>query len=145
MAEKIFQCQQCGHCCEGRGGIVLSQNDLNHIADYLQIPISTVIKKYVEYSGDKLKVRTKNNICIFFKKDIGCIVHDKKPAVCKAWPFFKGNIEDPISLDMAKTFCPGIKSDISHKDFSKYGLSYLKKNKLIAKDKEKEANTLIVK
>ena len=35
--ETVFQCRMCGHCCEGRGGIVVSPADLTRLAAFLDL------------------------------------------------------------------------------------------------------------
>lgn len=67
-----------------------------------------------------------------------------KPSICRAWPFFRGNIEDAASLAMAKEFCPGIKATAKHVDFAREGRAYLAANDLLAKDATCEANALIL-
>ncbi|MBQ7585929.1 MAG: YkgJ family cysteine cluster protein, partial [Desulfovibrionaceae bacterium] len=134
---QIFECQMCGICCEGKGGIVVNTSDLERIANYLKLEPSKVIDLYGEYEGTKLKLRhNQAGNCIFFDKGKGCAIHEVKPSVCKAWPFFRGNLVDPISLALAKEFCPGIKRDVSFQDFSRIGAEYLQGEKLIAQNAE---------
>mgnify|MGYP001840053244 CR=1 FL=1 len=57
---------------------------------------------------------------------------------------FRGNIEDPVSLHLAKEFCPGIPKEISHADFAAQGRRYLQENGLLANDGSCEANALIL-
>jgi Fe-S-cluster containining protein len=98
-----------------------------------------------------LSVRTKRVIavdaagrCVFFREGVGCAVHEVKPAVCRAWPFFRGNLVDPVSLGMAKGFCPGIAPEVSHEVFARQGMSFLVSEGLLAHDSATEANTLIL-
>ena len=79
------------------------------------------------------------------KKGQGCGVHEGKPAICRAWPFFRGNIEDPASLALAKDFCPGIAPEVRHAEFARQGLAYLREEGLLAHDPSCEANALILK
>lgn len=142
----VFQCRKCGVCCEGRGGIVVSPSDLSCLAAFLHIAVGEVAARYCESSGGKLKIRTgQNGRCTFFREGRGCGVHGGKPAICRAWPFFRGNIEDPISLAMAKGFCPGIATDIGHAAFAKAGRAYLLAEGLLAQDPSCEANALLLK
>lgn len=70
-----------------------------------------VADSYCERIGGKLKIRCgEDGYCVFFRQGSGCGVHEGKPSICRAWPFFRGNIEDPASLAMAKEFCPGIET-----------------------------------
>ena len=145
MTNTAFDCRMCGHCCEGKGGIVVSPSDLQRLCDFLRMPADAVIAAYGEQAGDKLKIRCgEDSYCIFFRQGKGCIVHEGKPSICKAWPFFRGNIEDPESLALAKDFCPGINPDISHEDFAREGMAYLEKERLLASDTRTEANALIL-
>ena len=33
--DTVFNCRMCGHCCEGRGGIVVSPTDLARLAAHM--------------------------------------------------------------------------------------------------------------
>ncbi|MDM8215153.1 YkgJ family cysteine cluster protein [Desulfovibrio piger] len=145
MTNTAFDCRMCGHCCEGKGGIVVSPSDLQRLCDFLRMPADAVIAAYCEHANDKLKIRCgEDGYCIFFRQGKGCIVHEGKPSICKAWPFFRGNIEDAESLALAKDFCPGINPDISHEDFAREGMAYLEQERLLASDTRTEANALIL-
>ncbi|MCR4667056.1 MAG: YkgJ family cysteine cluster protein [Desulfovibrio sp.] len=135
----------CGDCCKGKGGIVVSPTDLVRLVETLGLPTDDVIAKYCEKSGSKLKIKiAEDGYCVFFKEGKGCTVHAGKPSVCKAWPFFRGNLIDETSFLLAKEYCPGINPHISHKDFCREALSYLRANNLLATDSEREANALIL-
>lgn len=141
----IFQCRMCGACCEGRGGIVVSPADMTRLAAFLALSIENIKKRYCEKNGSKYKIRCgEDGYCVFFRKDEGCSVHAGKPAICRAWPFFRGNLEDPSSLLMAKEFCPGISRTVTHADFVRTGLAYLHENNLVAHNALHEANALIL-
>ena len=141
----VFTCRMCGQCCHGQGGIVVSPKDLRRITRVLGIDAETFRREYGEERGGKLQIRTGDDgACIFFREGKGCIVHEGKPSICKAWPFFRGNIEDPVSLHLAKDFCPGIPKEISHADFAAQGKRYLQENGLLANDRSREANALIL-
>lgn len=142
---EIFICKQCGQCCEGRGGIILSKNDLSRLVSFLKLPSEVVIEKYTEMSNGKLKIKTgRDGKCIFFESEKGCAVHDGKPNICRAWPFFRGNLTDPASLGMAKEFCPGIDNEVAFEEFCRIGIEWLNEQGLIASDSANEANALII-
>lgn len=144
QARSIFECQQCGHCCEGRGGIVLSARDLQRLAMFLRLEPDEVLRDYAEAARGKHRLRTSDNgWCVFFLPGIGCTVHEGKPDICRAWPFFRGNLEDQSSLAMARDFCPGIDKEASHAEFVEAGLAYLRENGLGARDASTEANALV--
>jgi uncharacterized protein len=145
MAESVFDCRMCGHCCEGKGGIIVSPTDLTRISNFLHISCDEFIERYGILHNGKLKIRSSDNgYCVFFVSGKGCSVHEGKPNICRAWPFFRGNIEDPESLAMAKEYCPGILPTASHSDFAAEGRRYLREANLIASDPTCEANALIL-
>ena len=141
----VFTCRMCGHCCTGKGGIIVSPRDLERLAAHMGLAPETVLERYCERMGGKWQVRCgEDENCIFFQEGKGCSVHEGKPAICRAWPFFRGNLEDPLSWELAKDFCPGIVADADHADFAAQGLRYLRENDLLAHDPRCEANALIL-
>ena len=79
MTNTAFDCRMCGHCCEGKGGIVVSPSDLQRLCDFLRMPADAVIAAYGEQAGDKLKIRCgEDGYCIFFRQ--GKLVHQLIPA-----------------------------------------------------------------
>ncbi len=142
--EEVFDCRMCGHCCEGAGGIIVSPDDLVRICEYLNVSSEEFSNKYGIVRNEKLTVRTGDDgFCIFFVQDKGCSVHEGKPNICRAWPYFRGNMIDEDSLFLAKDFCPGINPEVAHKDFVQAGEDYLQKNNLIANDAKTQARALI--
>lgn len=130
---RVFECQMCGHCCEGRGGIVLAAKDLERLALHLGLPVAEFCRSHAEPRGGKLVVRSgADGFCVFFLAGTGCAVHPARPDVCRAWPFFRGNLEDPVSLELAASDCPGIRLEAGFAEFRRQGLDYLRENGLIA-------------
>jgi Fe-S-cluster containining protein len=130
-----FDCKMCGHCCQGQGGIVVTLEEQKNIANYLHLDLSEFRQKYVYLRSEKYFIQTNSdNFCIFFQKNTGCLVHPVKPKVCQAWPFFKGNLIDKTSWEMAKEYCPGINREVSFEEFVRQGLDYLQKHNLISEN-----------
>lgn len=104
-----------------------------------------MIARFGEQRGGKLQIRTgTDGYCLFFQQGKGCSVHEGKPDICRAWPFFRGNLVDSESFAMAKDFCPGIDEHASHALFCEEGKSYLSNMDLLAHDACSEANALIL-
>ncbi len=144
MSDATFDCRMCGHCCEGKGGIIVSPKDLERLCFHFKINADEFLSTYGTMSNGKLNVRTGDNgFCIFFIQGKGCAVHNSKPDICRAWPYFRGNMIDDQSLHLAKDFCPGIKHDINHKDFVQEGEHYLKEHNLRANDAKTQARALL--
>lgn len=144
---RVFTCRMCGRCCEGRGGIVLSSKDLARIAGHLALSPVDFCDRYAEPRGGKLTIRSGDDgCCVFFKAGEGCTVHTGRPDVCRAWPFFRGNLVDEISLRMAAADCPGINTEAGFAEFCRQGLEYLAWHGLVAdEDDPRAANTLKLK
>ena len=140
-----FSCHGCGHCCEGEGGIVVSSSDLARLIGHLTISAEEFEQSYGVRRGGKLFVRTgEDGNCIFYQAGLGCKVHAAKPNICRAWPFFRGNLIDPESLDLSRHFCPGIPRDLDFQSFVRQGLSYLVAQGLAAGEGQDEARALQV-
>lgn len=119
-----FTCRRCGHCCQGEGGIVLSQSDVARLANHLRLTPQAMLSRYAEHVGGKNRLVTgPDKACIFY--DQGCAIHPARPDVCRAWPFFRGNIIDAESHAMAAEDCPGINLEASHAEFARQGRTYL--------------------
>ena len=126
-----FTCRLCGRCCRGRGGIVVSGADLLRLCRHLAVSAAEFESAWGFRRGSKLFLRSeKKGDCVFFLKGKGCSVHTVKPAVCRAWPYFRGNLLDGGSLKLAKEYCPGIPRAQTHEDFVREGLAYLLRERL---------------
>ena len=67
-----------------------------------------------------------------------------KPDICRAWPFFRGNLLDAESLALAKDYCPGIHPEIEWGEFARQGLNYLDAKNLSGRGAPDEAAALQV-
>ena len=142
MSVAAFECRMCGHCCHGEGGIVLSEKDRVRLAEYLEITVGELFEKYSEKRNGKWSLRTGNDgYCIFFEK--GCGVHPGRPDICRAWPFFRGNLIDATSWEMIQGYCPGVNAEAGHVEFVRQGRQYLRDESLLRYDPEIDPNALI--
>lgn len=139
-----FECRLCGHCCRGRGGIVVSDADLSRLCDFLAVTADTFESKWGRRHGGKLFIRSNESGCVFFRKGEGCSIHAAKPDICRAWPYFRGNLVDSESHALAKEFCPGIPQEQSHDAFVRQGLLYLVHENLAGSSRPDEAVALQV-
>ncbi|MBI9079170.1 MAG: YkgJ family cysteine cluster protein [Pseudodesulfovibrio sp.] len=142
MTIEAFKCQMCGHCCQGEGGIVMTQKDQIRLAAHLGISVEKLVSDYTQERGGKLHLTSgKDEYCIFFKE--GCGVHPGRPDVCRAWPYFRGNLVDEISWQMVQDYCPGINPNADHAEFVKQGREYLRNEDLLRYDPDTSPNALI--
>lgn len=141
--DQAFVCQQCGQCCSGEGGIVISNQDLKRLAQGLGLNEQECATQFLTQSGRQRVLKTSGKgQCIFFDQDQGCLVHSYKPDICRAWPFFRGNLIDKQSWLLAQEYCPGINPHLDHKQFVNQGLDYIHEHGLIKKDPD-QANSLV--
>ena len=146
MSSKLaFECRMCGHCCQGKGGIVASAPEQKRLAEHLGCSLQELHERYTEPAGKKTVLRCGDDgYCMFFSEN-GCSVHPAKPDICRAWPFFRGNLVDKTSWELAQDYCPGINPDVSHEEFVRQGLQYLRSNRLDKEGRPDEANALCIK
>ncbi len=145
MSEKSFSCRRCGHCCHGRGGSVVGQRDLPRLLVYFNMEKADFLARYTEiFDGKPVLITGGDGFCYFFEEGRGCTIHEARPDVCRAWPYFRGNLIDEFSFAMAKEDCPGIVKTVSHAFFAHDGYAYLKNNGLLCKDKSVDGRALIV-
>lgn len=143
--QEDFDCKRCGHCCEGQGGIVVSASDLSRLCRHLGMAAKEFEARWGERRRRKLHIRTgRDGLCVFFQKGTGCGVHVAKPDICRAWPYFRGNLVDSESFALARQFCPGIPAGQSHAEFVRQGLAYLRREALAGKRGTDEAEALQV-
>lgn len=132
---KAFECRMCGHCCHGVGGIVLTDKDEKRLAAHLGIPVDEMLARYTELRNGKVSILTgEDGYCVFFHHEKGCGVHPGRPDVCRAWPFFRGNLVDKTSWEMIQEYCPGVNPEAGHEEFVRQGREYLRREDLSRHD-----------
>lgn len=145
MTTNVFDCRMCGHCCQGQGGIVASAPERERLAAHLGLSVEDFCARYTQAQGRKLVLRCgEDGYCIFFNRDTACTVHPAKPDVCRAWPFFRGNLVDPVSWELSQDYCPGINAASGHAEFARQGVAYVRDNGLAKQGREDEAAALII-
>ncbi len=115
-----FTCQQCSSCCRYDPGFVfLSQNDVDLLANALEMTYNTFIEVYCRWIpfGDgveKLSLRElSNNDCIFWK-DGGCTVYASRPLQCRTFPFWHSVLGSKNAWEGTSETCPGMGKGALH-------------------------------
>ena len=143
---QAFDCRMCGSCCRGAGGIVVGDKDLERLCAHTALSPEEFGARFAERRNGKLKLRVGvDDCCVFFTVGQGCTVHPAKPDICRAWPFFRGNLLDAESLSLAKEYCPGIHPDIGQAEFARRGMAELEEENLGGRGGADEATALQVK
>jgi Fe-S-cluster containining protein len=116
-----FECLQCGRCCSGpsEGYIWVSRPEIRLIADHLNIPVKELKQNFLKRVGLRRTIiedpHTRD--CVFLqqtKQGKGCLIYDVRPAQCRSWPFWPGNLIGPDSWNTAARKCPGINRGASY-------------------------------
>ncbi len=144
---KNFECDLCGVCCEGKNGIVVDNHtDLPRLLNYFHCTEEELDAQYTHIHNNKRVINSGNDgNCLFYDKEKACTIHTARPDICRAWPYFRGNIIDNLSYDMAKSDCKGLRhgKDLTHEDFKKEAAHYLLSEKLTKnKSDSSSANAL---
>ncbi len=134
MSESVqaFDCQRCGHCCHGEGGIVMTAKDRARLAAHLNLAEGEMLARFAERAGDKYRLKVgPDGFCVFFRAGHGCAEHPGRPDICRAWPFFRGNLIDAVSWEMIQTDCKGVNAKSGHRVFVEQGVAYLREHGLV--------------
>ncbi len=113
--EEIFQCRQCGHCCQGETTVSLDPEDIARLVAYLHLPLAEVREKYLRIAGRVVQMKIVDGHCIFFNE--GCTVHSGKPWRCRQWPLHPSMLGDQNNFEAIRQSCPGIKGEIGYGEF----------------------------
>lgn len=113
-----FECTACGNCCSGGPGYVwVTEQELARIASFLGVSPQAAADACCRIIGGRISLRELRNAagqydCIFLVAQPDgrrlCRIYDVRPAQCRAWPFWDGNLIDPDAWRCAARKCPGI-------------------------------------
>ncbi len=113
----FFQCQKCGECCKGYGGVFVNKQEIKHISRYLNMDAESFLTDYCQWSGGRPLIRTsESGYCVFWDKV--CTIHPVKPRMCKIWPFIESILVDPTNWDVIRSVCPGVCGNVRSEDLT---------------------------
>lgn len=103
-----FECQRCGRCCRGEPGVVwVNKRELEEISSCMGIKKDVFARNYLRSIDGKLSLlEYGNGDCIMY--DNGCKIYAVRPCQCRAFPFWKWNLETRSEWEKLKRTCPGI-------------------------------------
>jgi Fe-S-cluster containining protein len=104
-----FACQPgCTKCCDVRGFVYITENDLQRIAAHVGLTPKVFEKKYVVRYKRMLRLRKPRHSQCHFLTEGGCSVHPVKPVQCRLYPFWPELVEQRINWEIERIACPGI-------------------------------------
>jgi len=110
--EPLFECQQCGDCCNGYGGTCVSAEDMKAISAFIGADPADFVDRYCQMSGNRpVLAQAEDGYCVFYK-DGTCTIHPVKPDMCRAWPFLKSILVDVDNWHAMARACPGMRTDL---------------------------------
>ena len=86
---KKWLCQRCGNCCRWPGLVRVTDQEVDTIANFLEIPVSTFLEEYTEITPDRrgLTIISKEDkSCLFLEEPNICKINDVKPIQCSGFP-----------------------------------------------------------
>ncbi|MFC1837622.1 YkgJ family cysteine cluster protein [Thermodesulfobacteriota bacterium] len=114
---EIFECQQCGYCCQGETTVSLDNEDRNRMVQHLGMKREEVAGKYWRRNGNTIQMKTVDGHCIFY--DNGCTIHAGKPWRCTQWPLHPSILDGQDNFKTIRESCPGISRELSYENFCK--------------------------
>jgi Fe-S-cluster containining protein len=104
-----FACQPgCTACCERKGFVYLTEEDIQRAAAFLGMPAALFEKRYVYRTRNLRRLRTPRGAQCRFLKAGGCSIHPAKPTQCRIFPFWPELTENSPEWRKAAGWCPGI-------------------------------------
>ena len=115
---KAFECQTCGECCYGEGGIFVSDDEIKRIADFTGHTPGEFVSASCEKRNGRIYIRTGDDgFCLYYSREKSCLIHPVKPDRCSLWPFFPAIVADQDNWELAKEACPGINPNCPFEEF----------------------------
>jgi Fe-S-cluster containining protein len=94
-----FACTECGKCCQVRGDVWLSPEDVVRLSGHLEMPsVQAFADNYgkLEVEGWILLREKPEGGCIFLARDgKACGVYEGRPVQCRVYPFFPRILKTP--------------------------------------------------
>lgn len=83
-----YQCQRCANCCKWPGDVVLWEDEVGRIADYLHLPTTEFIDKFTRLRANRngLSLTEKPNGECIFLDGLNCTINPVKPEQCRDFP-----------------------------------------------------------
>jgi Fe-S-cluster containining protein len=112
----VFSCRQCGECCRGEKGILVTPAELTAMAAHLGLTPGDFAARYLVETALGPQLASPNGACIL-QADGLCLVHPVKPRICREWPYLPALLRHADEFDAAKEACPGLAADAGHEEF----------------------------
>ena len=106
-------CDGCSDCCHDVGDLVmLTPFDLYEITSYLGVDFDELLDDKIQLREDNkillpyLKMQDKNKYCSFLNKEGRCMIHSKRPNICRMFPLGRVYKNDDFKYFLQIENCP---------------------------------------
>ena len=109
MPSMRFECQPgCTACCEQKGFVFLTEDDILRIADFVQMTAHSFERRYIYRTKHLRRFRVPQETQCPFLKDGGCSIHPVKPVQCRVFPYWPELVDEAKEWHKTGSWCPGI-------------------------------------
>ncbi len=87
--EVFYQCQRCGNCCKWHGEVLVDDEELQKIAEFVGMPLYDFIAEHTDLRRNRQGLTLKekeNGECEFLEDGNICRINDVKPKQCAGFP-----------------------------------------------------------
>ena len=96
----------------------MTNGEVEGIAAFLKITPEDFIFRFCEEKHGRYAIKTgKDGFCLFYGKEMGCLIHPVKPQPCALWPYYRAIVEDEQNWELTKDACPGINALCPFEEF----------------------------
>lgn len=83
-----FKCRQCGACCRWSGSVLLENEDIRPLAEFVGVSEQEFMDKYTEIAPNRRGLRLidpPDMTCIFLEGN-RCVAYEVRPQQCRDFP-----------------------------------------------------------
>lgn len=106
-------CDGCSDCCRDVGDlVVLTPFDIYEITSYLGVKFDDLLGDKIQLRENNkillpyLKMQEKNKYCSFLNKEGRCMIHSKRPNICRMFPLGRVYKNDDFKYFLQIGNCP---------------------------------------
>jgi Fe-S-cluster containining protein len=109
-----FKCQNSGNCCKASGFVYVSAENIQKMADILNLDLSQFKETFVQKDNgwEVVASQTFRPNC-FLDDQHHCTVYEGRPTACKTYPNWPSIWQTDEALIAESTQCPGLKQAIT--------------------------------